>query len=191
MATQRNTDNYLVNQFILFYTLKHLWKLNEHPVSELYKVLFPSKNKIGGNKTLYDNILRGQVQYETMVAHSTRLEELTGISKHYFTGQYELSVPNLIIEDWHKSFMLRGKSETEKPNELKELEAKIKREIRNAKNNQSNASEPLRRLMYFAEYKHKRADKTLPYFAFNLSKQIFECLVCSLMLILCKIHQSP
>lgn len=175
MAAQRSTDNYLLNQFILFYTLRHLWKLNEHPVGELYKLLFPSKNAIGGNKTLYDNILQGNVKYEIMVGHANRLEELTGLGRNYFSGEYGLSIPSLINEDWYKFALLRKKSRAGKSDELKVLEGKIKRGIYNAKANQSDLSEPLRRLVYFAEYKHKRVDKTLEDLFTEIESKISEC----------------
>lgn len=176
MAIQRNTDNYLLNQFILFYTLRHLWKLNKHPVSGLYEILFPSKNEIGGNKTLYDNILREEAPYKIIVGHAKRLEMLTGLKKECFTGERGLSIPSLINEDWYEFVMLRKKSKTVKSDTLKELEGKIKREIHNAKKmNPSALNEPLRLLIYFAEYKHKREEKTLEDLFREIESKIGEC----------------
>lgn len=175
MARQKKVDEYLKNQFILYYTLRYLWKLNGHTVGDLYKILFPSKNAIGGNKTLYDNILRGKVPYETMVAYSTKFEELTGLSKHYFTGQYELSITDLTSEDWHRFIQYRNSNEGTKSNEQKQIEYKIKQKIRDKKENKSPSSEPLRRLIYFAEYKQKRADKTLEDLFIEIERKIGEC----------------
>lgn len=176
MVTQRNTDNYSLNQFILFYTLRHLWKLNKHPVGGLYETLFPSKNKIGGNKTLYDNILRDKAPYEIIVGHAKRLEELTGLRREYFTGERELSIPSLMKGDWYEFVMLRKKSKTVKSDKLKELEGKIRREIHNAKKmNPSGLNEPLRLLAYFAEYQHKREEKTLEDLFREIESKIGEC----------------
>lgn len=175
MAEQKNVDKYLMNQFILFYTLRYLWKLKDHAVGELYKTLFPSKKGMGGNKTLYDNILRLQVPYKTMVGHSKRLEELTGLSQNYFTGQYELSVNGLINEDWYRFIQLRKKCGATKNSELKLMEDKIKRGIRLADSNRSSLSEPLKRLIYFAEYGHKKADKTLEDLFREIESKIGEC----------------
>lgn len=152
----------LRNQFILFYTLKELWKLYGNETSGLYKLLFPSNNQAGGNKTKYDNILR--LQDVNLLSQSSSLAEMTGLSEKYFTGERGLQVGNLILDDWKKFIQLRKKqrrNESAKLEELKQIEQKVKDGIRTAHMQPEKQNDPLRRLMYFAQYGKKRADKSL------------------------------
>lgn len=152
----------LQNQFILFYTLKELWKLYGNETSGLYKLLFPSNNRAGGNKTKYDNILR--LQNVNLLSQSSSLADLTGLIDAYFTGERILFVGQLKQEDWSKFVQLRkkqGTSNSAKSDELKQIEYKIKSEIRRVHIRPDNQTDTLRRLMYFAQYGKKRADKTL------------------------------
>lgn len=119
----------LQNQFILFYTLKELWKLYGNETSGLYKLLFPSNNRAGGNKTKYDNILR--LQNVNLLSQSSSLADLTGLIDAYFTGERILFVGQLKQEDWSKFVQLRkkqGTSNSAKSDELKQIEYKIKSE---------------------------------------------------------------
>ena len=152
----------LQNQFILFYTLRELWKLFGNETGGLYTILFPSNNRVGGNKTKYDNILK--LQNVNLLSQSSQLASLTGLSETYFTGERRLSVGHLTVEDWNKFIQCRKSTRAsygDKSKELRAIERKVKDEIRTASENPERQSEPFRRLMYFAKYRQKRADKTL------------------------------
>ena len=97
---RKNQYEILRNQFILFYTLRHLWKMKKRRVNDLYKILFPSYSRTGGNKTLYDRIL--SLKGDNLLADSKRLAELTGISETYFTGEHKLSGLKVSDDEWKK-----------------------------------------------------------------------------------------
>lgn len=167
-------EEYLQNLFIMFYTLRHLWKLNEHMVEELYKILFPSKRTGKGNKTLYDKILR--LEKSPSASDSTRLAALTGIGEGYFTGHYKLSVAGLTDKDWIEFIQLRRKKGTrQKDIALIQAESRIKSAIKKAKGDPLSQSETFKRLTYFSEYEHKRADKTLEDLFREIESKIAEC----------------
>jgi len=171
-----NINSDLENLFILFYTLKYLWKLSEHPVNELYRILFPSKrqSKIGGNKTLYDDILR--LKDVKAQRYSKQLAELTGMSERYFTGESRLAVGSLLYDDWICFIRHRRKAATtSRGADLKQIEGKIKRGIREARDNRPNSSGPFGRLVYFAEHKAKQTDITLADLFGEIERRIRRC----------------
>lgn len=152
----------LQNQFILFYTLRELWKLYGNETGGLYKILFPSKNQVGGNKTKYDNILK--LQDVNLLSQSSNLADLTGLSEQYFTGERRLLIGQVTLDDWNKFIQLRkkqGKSGGEKPGELRQIERKIKDEIKNAMEWPDKQNATLKKLMYFAQYGKKQATRNL------------------------------
>lgn len=165
MAGQVNgkEDSYLKNLFILFYTLRYLWKYKERKVDDLYKKLFPtSRSKDGnktlaGNKTLYDNILR--LKDCNMLPRAKHLSEIIGISEKYFTGETKLTT-HVSDENWEKYIRLRKKRGSgPKDAELVSVENEIKRGIKLTADNPSSQSEPFKRLLYFAEFGSKHEDK--------------------------------
>jgi len=157
-----NEQSSLRNQFILFYTLRELWKLYGNETGGLYKVLFPSKNQAGGNKTKYDNILK--LQDVNLLSQSSNLADLTGLSEQHFTGERMLQVGQLPLDDWKKFIQLRksqGVSGGEKSLDLRQTERKIKDEIRNATEWPDKQNATLKKLMYFAQYGKKQANRNL------------------------------
>lgn len=152
----------LKNQFILFYTLRELWKLCGKEMSGLYKLLFPSKNQAGGNKTKYDNILR--LQDVNLSSESKRLEDLTGLSEVYIIGERSFVVGQLGQDEWSRFIYLRKryrKSDAGKSDELKQIEQKIKREIKGIHMDPGKQNNVIKKLLHFAQYGKKEADKTL------------------------------
>lgn len=175
MAGQVNEkeDLYLKNLFILFYTLRHLWKYKKRKIDDLYKELFPSSGYKGGNKTLYDNILR--LKDCNMLSRAKRLSELTGISEKYFTGEYKL-ITKVSDEDWQKFIRLKiGRGSNPKGVQLITIENKVKSEINLTADDPSSQSEPFKRLAYFAEYGHKREDKKVDDLFREIESRILEC----------------
>lgn len=171
---RKNQYEILRNQFILFYTLRHLWKMKKRRVNDLYKILFPSYSRIGGNKTLYDRIL--SLKGDNLLADSKRLAELTGISETYFTGEHKLSGLKVSDDEWKKFIDLRKeKGDSPKSADLVQIEDTIKRAISLTVDDKSNQSEPFKRLLYFAEYGHKRVDKNLIDLFGEIESKISEC----------------
>lgn len=170
-----NETKYLQNRFILFYTLRQLWKINKRHPGDLYRVLFPSKSESGGNKTLYDNILK--LHDVNLLQHSERLAELTGLSEQYFTGECPLKVGDISGSEWERFIQLR-KSEnrnTKKSDGLSLAEFEIKRKIKLASENSNAQHEQFKRLWYFAQYGHKRIDKTLIELFEEIESKIDKC----------------
>jgi len=161
------------NLFILFYTLRLLWKLSRHRMEELYKLLFPSNSSTGGNKTLFDNILNNRGA--NILPHAGRLAELIGISEKYFTGEYKLIVPGLTDDNWNEFIRLR-KKRGEKESTLRQVEKRIKDNIQDAVEESSKQSEPFKRLLYFAKHQRKRADKTIEALFVEIESKFVECL---------------
>lgn len=171
---RKNQYEILRNQFILFYTLRHLWKMKKRRVNDLYKILFPSYSRTGGNKTLYDRIL--SLRGDNLLADSKRLAELTRISETYFTGEHKLSGLKVSDDEWKKFIDLRQeKGSGPKNADLVQIEDTIKTAISLTVDDKSNQSEPFKRLLYFAEYGHKRVDKNLIDLFGEIESKISEC----------------
>lgn len=164
---------YLKNLFILFYTLRHLWKSKKRKVNDLYNILFPSASSTGGNKTLYDNILR--LKDCKMLSHAKRLSEITGINEKYFEGEYKLNT-NVSDEDWGRFIRLKTRRGSDsKGAELVNVENAIKSGINLTAKELDKQSDPFKRLAYFAEYGHKREDKKIEDLFSEIESKIEEC----------------
>ena len=157
----------LKNRFKLFYILRFLWKENNKEVNQLYAILFPSKSKKGGNKTLFYAVMRMEApknfaKWETL---SKQLQELTDINEGYFTGEREIRIiPSSREEDdlWKnyvasRSAGVRGKSTAEKRLEG-EIKSKIRLFLQEPKIRET--SEIFKRLVYFAQFGQKRGSVT-------------------------------
>lgn len=166
---QYNTENL----FILFYTLRVLWKLKKgHKVPDLYGIVFPSKS--GGNKTLYDHILG--FQKCKILEHSKRLSGLTGIDEQYLTGEYRMRISTVKDDDWSRFIKLRkDHGDSLKAAELKQVEAKINKAIGAANEKQEKEKPQFQRLAYFAEYGLKKPNKTLGDLFREIEAKIAEC----------------
>ena len=121
-----------VNKFILFYSLKYLWKYYGHSVPELYDTM-----KICGvNKTMFERVLRLDIVDTEKNAKSYR--ELTGLEADYWMGIEQLKTGTLNRIDWEEFIKARearsrqrkkGAVSADTINMLRRLEAKVDREL--------------------------------------------------------------
>lgn len=93
----------LVNKFILFYTLRWLWKYYKHSVPELYEAL----ESCGVNRTMYDRILRMEVVNTEKAAGA--FERITGLESDYWRGIDQLRMANITRSDWEQYIEAREK----------------------------------------------------------------------------------
>lgn len=150
---------YYNNRFILFYTLKWLWKKYKHPVSELYKTVFDSTGK-GNNRSLYDKVLKDK--YSPLSSDRVkRLEEITGIDQKYFIGEQTIPCSAFIIEEWDKYISLRRKRNGgEKSLDLIHVEAEIIRQLVVAEA-ETEVTKEFEKLVYFAKHKRRAPEKSI------------------------------
>lgn len=165
-TTTMNENQYLVNRFILFYTLRLLWKENKRETDDLYATLFTSRQIKGNNKTLYDRILRLD-DTVNLFPQTKRLAHVTGVPEKYFLGerQYKVTVSNDPNEyaTWKLLIDLRqqrGGGQKKKSQELKDTEAQIRNWILEASKDENikQMSEVFSRLVTFAKLGKKRSE---------------------------------
>ncbi|WP_458398813.1 hypothetical protein [Anaerotignum sp.] len=145
-------ENERQNRFILFYTLKWLWRKNNHPVDELHRIV--------GNRTLYDSIMAMK-----SVDLDDRLQSLSdkiGLPKEYFDGNKKLEFIGITERQWGDYIRLRAKRSEERDNgggkssELIRIEGEINSALKDIYENRSAIqSTVFRKLMYFAKYMRK------------------------------------
>lgn len=179
----RVNDADLVNRFIFFYTLRFLWKENNHPVSELYEKIFPGKQGKTGNKTLYDKILR--LEDVDLAAKAKGFCALTDIAEEYFLGiqNYQLPIRGFMDGDtvWKKYIKLRHEwamKREGKSADLLQVEGEIARQIRCAcqPQNLNSQREPFKRLVYFAQNGQKRPEKLSVELVAEVEKAVQACM---------------
>lgn len=147
------------NRFVLFYTLKWLWKKYNHPIPELYRTLFDSTGK-GNNRSLYDRVLHDN-HSPLSDDRVKRLEEITGIDKKYFIGEQVIPCAAFVIETWDKFISLRKKRKGgEKTLELLQIESEIIRQLTVAEA-EKNVTKDFEKLVYFAKHKRRSPEKSI------------------------------
>lgn len=176
-------ESALINRFIIFYTLRFLWKENNRKVNELYEKLFQSVRSGSGNKTLYDNILR--LKQIDLSARAKELSSLIDINEQYILGKgnYKLTIIGFSDSDktWKRYIQLRqtwaASRENRKGSELTCVEEEIKKNIRLAcqKENFKTQSEVFKRLVYFATYGQKKSEKRADELFAEIERAIGEC----------------
>lgn len=156
--TFSNDDKQYINRFIVFYTLRFLWKLYKNPVPELHKIMFSGGNVTEG-RTAYSKMLK----LDTYVKDSTaeRLEKITGVDRRYFTGERTLVVADLSLSTWWRFVELWNYREETQNQEFIKIEGEIQERIRRAgKADLLKQQEAFRVLAYFAQNKAKKMAHT-------------------------------
>ena len=162
------------NRFITYYIIKQLWLKQKKSVDELYITLFPTKRD-GGNKTLYDEILRLEpVDLEKRVDIPS-LYQKTGLSAQYWKGNKPLELQDIIETDWKQLISLRrNRGSGSKSSTQKSLENKIKEKISFAYCNESKCSYALQLIIHYIITGEKREDDTCVNRIYNVMSLISE-----------------
>ncbi|MFV0239801.1 MAG: hypothetical protein ACK5H4_07140 [Lacrimispora sphenoides] len=136
------------NRFIIYYTLKWIWKekmkcSNNLRMNDLYFKIFPTK-KGNGNRTLYNRLLKcsdSDLDLDLNIEDEIkRLSDITGLSADFFSGKREFPISGLPRADWEKYIRLRSKHP--KSEDRKIMEKRINealKEVAKDKNKHNNS----------------------------------------------------
>lgn len=165
-------------RFILFYTLRHLWKMYKHPVDELDRMLFETK-KGNGNRGVYVAIL-GLKDIDISYRQYEKLEKITGIPIDYLQGEKFIRISSQedesstwskfmnLRQDWQKK---RKDGNATKSRDLVRTQNTIDSWIKKAvePENLKTKSEAFQQLVYFAKNMKARKPETVKPSAMILS----------------------
>lgn len=157
-------------RFMLFYTLRFLWKMYKHPVVELDRMLFETK-KGNGNRGVYVAIL-GLKDIDITYRQYEKLEKITGVPIDYLQGEKFIKISGQEDEliTWSKFIKLRQewqekrkKENATKPRDLVKTQNIIDRWITEAAKpkNLKTKSETFQQLVYFAKNTKARKAETV------------------------------
>ena len=146
-----------VNRFIVFYTLRCLWKLYKNKVKELYPTLFAS-GRIENGKTAFENIMRAGNSIDDHIVE--RLEETVGIGARFFSGDMKLSIPGMDIQQWTEFVYLWNLKETRDERYYRKLRRQIADKIKEASASEEQG-ENFNRLLFFAQNGCKKSENDI------------------------------
>lgn len=144
-------DQGLVNRFIIFYTLKYVWKQKQDRVSTMHEAL-------GTNRTMVDNIIALKEVELIQNQRAMAFQKLTDIDAGYWDGEKQLIVPGIQKTEWVKFIELKQNRNLNDRTQESEARRSIESKIENAiKMERSQMSGALVKLIFFAENKRKQS----------------------------------
>lgn len=165
-------DRLYVNRFIMFYTLRFLWKCYKNPVPELHSIMFSGGNVTEG-RTSYNKMLKIDTYVKDAVAK--KCEDTTGVDQRYFTGERPMVVADLSLNTWWRFVELWNNRKDDERQEFIKLESEIHEKLRKASvADLAKQQEVFRVLAYFAKNKSKKSTHTTLERLTKLEKQIEE-----------------
>lgn len=148
-----NNKNY-VHRFIVFYTMRCLWKLYKNKVPELYSALF-ADGKIERGKTAFEQMLRPDEKIEDQVAE--RLEDIVGINDKFFTGNMALSIPGMEMHQWIEFVCLWNSTKSTSDKKYRKMRDQIVSKIKEASISDEQG-ENFKRLLFFSKNRCKKIE---------------------------------
>ena len=145
------------NRFIFYFTLITLWKsYKNHPVEELYDIIFENKKRHKGSKNLRDRLFR--MEYVDLNPYSKSLDRI-GVASDYYTGDKCLEIKEITEQKWTEYIELQKEKNAVQTDKYKSLRKEMILKIKDAKANMANQNQVFQDLAFFAEHKHKRSVK--------------------------------
>lgn len=161
-----------IHRFIVFYTLRLLWRKYNNAVPELHKLLFEGGN-IKQGRTKFERLLRDDTDLKPEDA--TRLGKLVGINQDFFTGRMKLSVPDLSTEVWVQLAYYYYSHDDSTPDEVKKLKEKVETAIVAAiTNGVSEQADNFGRLAFFAKNRCKLTELMVTNRFSEIEKKIYD-----------------
>ena len=139
----------LVNRFIIFYTMKCVWKLKQDSISTMYEAL-------DTNRSMFDNViaLKNVEVYEK----AKHFQKLTDIDVDYWEGIKQLVIPDIPYTEWVEYIRLRKNKNPNDSTQLSATRQNIESKIKTASEKElSQMSGAFVKLLFFAENKRKRS----------------------------------